>query len=92
MEISEGIYRAVSKQSLLKVINYAESDQEFFLEEPINVVEFKSTQHFELNIIEQEKNGNSCIPFDKIRTDHLNKKELGELRRICRKYPRIFHK
>jgi len=82
----------VSGQSLIEVINYAESDQEIFLEEPINVVEFKSTKHFELNIIEEERNGNSSILFDKIRTDHLNKEELGELRKIFRKYPGVFHK
>jgi len=77
MEISEGICRAVSGQSLIEVINYVESDQELFLDEPINVVEFKSTQHFELNIKEEERNGNSSTPFDKIRTDHLNKEEVG---------------
>jgi len=39
----------LSRQSLIEVINYAESDQELFLEEPINVVE-----HFELNVIENQ--------------------------------------
>lgn len=55
MEISEGIYRAVSGQSWMEVTNYADSDQELFLEEPLDVVEFKTTQHFELNTIEGER-------------------------------------
>lgn len=85
------MYRAVSGQSLVEVVNYAEIDQDIFFEEPMNVVEFKTTQHFELHNIEEKKNDSGSIPLHKMRTEHLNKEELKELLRICKKYPGVFH-
>jgi len=90
--ISEGIYRAVAGRSLVEITNYAEQDQELFLEEPLEGAEFETDQHFELNNIEVADNENRRIPFDKIRTEHLNREELEELQRICKKYPKVFHK
>jgi len=92
MIISEGIYRAMAGESLVEVTNYAEIDQELFLEEPLKVVKFKTEQHFELNNIEGTGNEDTIVPFHKIRTEHLNSEELRELRRICKKYPKVFHK
>lgn len=56
----------------------------------MEVVEFKSEQHIELNNIEDLRDSGGNIPFHKIRTENLNKEETGNGREYVESTQRYF--
>jgi len=99
-KIAEGIYHAKNWYSFVEVANISDEDQVFFLEQPIKVQTYDSSNFFEVNFTDFASNfnqqfevhsfnvehGNNTKPdiSKLLRTDHLNSEEKKVLMKSCK--------